>query len=221
MDVQSAARPAAPPPPLSLLFDGPDDAPLTVALAHGAGGAMDSTFLNTFAAGLAARGLRVARFEFPYMRRRRARAGGRGAPDPPAVLEACWREVIAQLGGGARLVIGGKSMGGRIASQVADAAGVRGLVCLGYPFHPPGQPQKLRTRHLATLATPTLIVQGTRDPFGGPEEVAGYALSPGIRVLWIEDGDHSFRPLKRSGRTEKGNLDEAIAAVAELIAGLA
>src|SRR5205085_1767932 len=115
-------------------------------------------------------GLRVARFELPYMRRRRARAGGRGAPDPPAVLEASWREAIAAAaaayGGDARrLVIGGKSLGGRIATHVADAAGVRGLVCFGYPFHPPKQPQKLRTAHLATLQTPMLVVQGTHDEF--------------------------------------------------------
>ncbi len=208
---------AAPP---DLLFDGPADAPLTVALAHGAGAPMDSGFMNVVARGLAARGLRVARFEFPYMARRREGAGGRGAPDRAPVLEATWLEVIDALGGGRDLVIGGKSMGGRIASHVADRGRVRGLVCMGYPFHPPGQPQKLRTAHLAELRTPTLILQGTRDDFGRPEDVAGYALSPGIRVHWIEGGDHSFKPTKASGRTEKQNVEEAIAATVDFALGL-
>jgi uncharacterized protein len=207
-----------------LLFDGPADAPLTVALAHGAGAPMDSGFMNVVARGLAARGLRVARFEFPYMARRREGGGGRGAPDPPRVLEATWLAVIEALGGGADLVIGGKSMGGRIASHVADRAHrngpVRGLVCMGYPFHPPGQPQKLRTAHLAELRTPTLILQGTRDDFGRPDDVAGYTLSPAVRVHWIEGGDHSFKPLKASGRTERGNVEEAIAATADFALSL-
>jgi len=202
-----------------LLFDGPDDAPLTVALAHGAGAPMDSGFMNVVARGLAARGLRVARFEFPYMARRRA-GGKRGAPDPPRVLEETWLAVIETLGGGTNLLIGGKSMGGRIASHVADRAGVRGLVCMGYPFHPPGQPQKLRTAHLAELRTPTLILQGSRDQFGNREDVAGYALSPAIHVHWLEGGDHSFKPLKASGRTERQNVEEAIAAAADFALSL-
>src|SRR5512134_970358 len=123
------------------LFDGDEGAPLTIALAHGAGAPMDSPFMAFFAEGLANRGYRVARFEFPYMASRRAGDGqDRRPPDPTHVLIQAWRAVIAQLGakiGPHRLVIGGKSLGGRIASMVADDAGVRGLVCLGYPFHPP------------------------------------------------------------------------------------
>ncbi|HSG39062.1 MAG TPA: alpha/beta family hydrolase, partial [Thermoanaerobaculia bacterium] len=113
--------------------------------------------------------------------------------------------------------IGGKSMGGRMASLVADEAGVRGLVCLGYPFHPPGQLEKLRTAHLKDLRTPALIVQGTRDPFGTREEVAGYELSPKIRIAWMEDGDHSLKPRKSSGRTEAGNLAAAVEEVAGFV----
>ncbi len=124
---------------------------------------------------------------------------------------------MAQLGGVERLVIGGKSLGGRIASMVADEAGVRGLVCLGYPFHPPGKPEQLRTEHLQMLRTPALIVQGTRDALGSREEVAGYRLSPSIRIAWIEEGDHSFKPRKSSGRTEAQNLSEAIARVREFL----
>jgi predicted alpha/beta-hydrolase family hydrolase len=199
-----------------LLFDGPEDAVHVVVLAHGAGGPMSSPFLNRVARGLADRGLRVARFEFPYMRARRF-GGRRGAPDREPILRQAWLEVIERLGGGPRLVIGGKSLGGRIASMVADEAGAGGLLCLGYPFHPPGKPERLRTKHLEALATPALIVQGTRDPFGSPEEVASYPLSPNIRVHWIEAGDHSFKPPARSQRTEAQNLEEAIAAAAAFV----
>lgn len=196
---------------IPLLIDGPSDAASTLVLAHGAGAPMDSPFLATLAESLAARGIRVVRFEFPYMQARRT--GGRRPPDRTPVLLAAWKQVIGQLGGGEGLSIGGKSMGGRMASMVADEVGARGLVCLGYPFHPPAKPEQLRTAHLAALRTPTLIVQGTRDPFGVPGEVAGYALSPAIRVLWIEDGDHSFKPPKSSPRTEQENLATAVDAV--------
>ena len=196
-----------------MLFDGPVEAPFTLALAHGAGAPMDSAFLTSVARAIARRGYRVARFEFPYMRARRS-GGRRGAPDRESVLRQSWLETIAALGGGDKLVIGGKSMGGRIATMVADEAGVRGLACLGYPFHPPGKPERLRTAHLAELRTPTLIVQGERDPFGTREDVANYRLSPSIEVVWMAGGDHSFKPPARSGQTEAGNLELAIAAVA-------
>ncbi|MFL6292051.1 MAG: alpha/beta fold hydrolase [Thermoanaerobaculia bacterium] len=199
------------------LFDGPDPGAqgITVVLAHGAGAPMDSPFMNTMARGLAAEGLRVARFEFPYMRARREEGRSR-PPDREPVLRAAWLAAIAELGGGERLVIGGKSMGGRFASMVADEAGARALVCLGYPFHPPGKPEKLRVEHLEHLKTPALIIQGTRDQLGTREEVAGYTLSPSIRFLWLEDGDHSFKPRASSGKTERGHLEEAVRAVAEL-----
>jgi uncharacterized protein len=111
-------------------------------------------------------------------------------------------------------------MGGRIASMVADEVGARGLVCMGYPFHPPGRPDKLRTGHLESLRTPALIVQGTRDAFGTPEDVAGYRLSPSIRVVWLEDGDHSWKPRASSGRTEAQNIGEAVAAIRDFVASL-
>ena len=97
--------------------------------------------------------------------------------------------------------------------MVADEVGARGLVCLGYPFHPPGRPEKLRTAHLETLSTPALIVQGTRDAFGTREDVAGYKLSPAIRVVWLDDGDHSWKPRASSGRTEAQNMAEALTAI--------
>jgi len=210
--------PPAPAPP-ELLLDGPANAP-TLVLAHGAGAPMDSPFLAAMAAGLAERGVRVARFEFSYMRARRE-GGGRKAPDREPELRRAWLAAIDAIDAmDATLWIGGKSMGGRIASMIADQAGVRGLVCLGYPFRPPGADPAVaakRTAHLRDLRTPTLIVQGTRDPFGGPDEVAGYALSPRIRVHWIEDGDHSLKPRKSSGRTEAQNLAEAMDAVAAFV----
>jgi predicted alpha/beta-hydrolase family hydrolase len=202
------------------LFDGPPDAALTVVLAHGAGAPMNTPFMNSVARGLAAGGHRVARFEFPYMRARRDTGRKTGAPDREPILRNSWMEAVEKLGDGGRLVIGGKSMGGRIASMVADEVGARGLVCLGYPFHPPGRPEKLRTKHLETLATPALVVQGTRDPFGTAEDVAGYRLSPAIRVAWLEDGDHSWKPRAASGRTEAQNMADAIAAIRDFLASL-
>ncbi len=178
---------------------------------------MDSPFMQRVAEGVAASGVRVIRFEFPYMQRRRTTGKG-GAPDPPRILMQSFRDAIEKVGGSGRLVIGGKSMGGRIASMVADDAAVIGVVCLGYPFHPTGKPEKTRTRHLENLRTPTLILQGTRDSFGLPEEVGRYKLSPAIRIEWIEDGDHSFKPRARSGRTEADNVRAAIALIAEFIA---
>jgi uncharacterized protein len=206
-------------PPDALIADGPADARLTLVLAHGAGAAMDSAFMNTVAAGVAGAALRVMRFEFPYMAARR-RGGRRGAPDRKPVLLQAWRDVIARLGNPAAMVIGGKSMGGRIASMVADDAGVAGLVCLGYPFHPPGNPARTRIAHLEHLRTPALIVQGERDSFGRPDEVASYALARTIRIEWIADGDHSLKPRASSGRTEAANVARAIELVREFVAGL-
>jgi predicted alpha/beta-hydrolase family hydrolase len=192
-------------------FDGPGDASLTLVLAHGAGAPMDTPFMSAFAEGLGDRGWRVARFEFAYMAARRADGRKRPPPRQDDLMRE-WRDSLRALGPGPR-VIGGKSLGGRMASLVADEVGVRGLVCLGYPFHPPGNPEKLRTAHLQGLNTPTLILQGSRDPFGSREDVAGYALSPAIRVHWAEDGDHGLKPRKASGRSESENWREAIDAI--------
>lgn len=178
---------------------------------------MDSSFMETVAHGLAGLGLRVVRFEFPYMQRRRV-DGKRRAPDAPRVLQETWRRVVASLGG--PVVIGGKSLGGRIASMIADEVDARGLVCLGYPFHPPGKPERLRVAHLEQIRTPTLIVQGTRDALGNRDEIAGYRLSPRIRVELLEDGDHSFKPRVRSGRTHEQNMEQAIRAVAAFVGSL-
>lgn len=192
---------------VNTLVDNPSGAP-TIILAHGAGAPMDSPFMNAIAAGLAAAGLRVVRFEFPYMADRRA-DGKKRPPNGAAILMDTWRAVFAEYAD-AKPFVAGKSMGGRIASMLADELGARGLVCLGYPFHPPGKPETLRVEHLEVLTTPALILQGTRDPFGTKAEVENYALSPAIDIGWIESGNHSFVPLKKSGHTEETNLAHAV-----------
>lgn len=198
------------------MIDGPADADRALLLAHGAGAPMDSPFMAAMAAGLAERGWRVLRFEFPYMAQQRL-SGRRRAPDRLPRLEQAFREQVALAGGGLPLLIGGKSMGGRVASLLVDelarSSGVRGCICLGYPFHPPGRPQQLRTEHLERLRTPTLIVQGERDSFGRRGEVEAYPLSPAIQLEWISAGDHSFKPTLRSGLTEAGNWAAAAAIV--------
>lgn len=181
---------------------------VTLVLAHGAGAPQTSPFMVTFAETLAARGLDTATFNFPYMEARRR------VPDRGPVLEACYATVVRRLAAhpgleGNRIVIGGKSMGGRIASQMAardeDASRlVSGLVFLGYPLHPPGKPGQLRTRHLPSIVQPMLCVQGARDPFGTPDElrlVFG-GLPAAVELVVVEGGDHSFKVPKKLGPSQ-------------------
>jgi len=203
---------------MEFLFDGDPAARTTILLAHGAGAGMDTAWMTAVAGKLAERGLRVARFEFAYMAGRRS-GGSRRLPPKVTLLAEEYRAAIAALPGEGRLIIGGKSMGGRAASLIADdlhaERRIAGLLCLGYPFHPTGKPETLRTGHLAQLRTPTLICQGTRDPFGTQGEVAGYALSPAIAVQWLEDGDHDLKPRKRqTGLTLDDHLSSAADAIA-------
>ncbi|NEJ00162.1 alpha/beta hydrolase family protein [Rhizobium ruizarguesonis] len=180
------------------LLQGPQDARFTILLAHGAGAPMDSASMTAAASALADACFRVARFEFAYMAARRALEGRKPPPRAEKLIPE-YEAAIAELGSGP-LIIGGKSMGGRVASMVADdlyrRGKIAGLLCLGYPFHPPGQPEKLRTGHLKGLTTPALICQGTRDEFGTRDEVRGYDLSDRIEILWLEDGDHDLKPRK-------------------------
>jgi len=206
------------------LLDGPADAAVTVLLAHGAGAPMDSASMNAAAKALAAEGLRVARFEFAYMASRRTAAGKRPPPRAESVIPE-YRAAIDALGAKGKLIIGGKSMGGRVASMIADqlhaAGSVAGLLCLGYPFHPLGKPEQLRTKHLENIKVPALIVQGTRDQMGTREEVADYRLSPAIRILWLEDGDHDLKPRKAiSGFSAADHMQAMAAAVKDFAAGL-
>ena len=185
---------------------------------------MDSAGMTALVTPLVSRGIRVVRFEFGYMAARRE--GVRRPPPRAESLAGEYRDAVAAVRGAGpvgSLLIGGKSMGGRVASLVADELAdlgyIHGLVCLGYPFHPPEKPQQLRTAHLLELRVPTLICQGTRDPFGTRDEVPGYGLPPAIDVHWLEDGDHDLRPRKAlSGRSYAENLAEAADAVAAFAA---
>ncbi|MCA0919063.1 alpha/beta family hydrolase [Pseudooceanicola nanhaiensis] len=209
---------------IQFLRNGEAPGAATVLLAHGAGAAMDTVFMTAIAEGLAARGLNVARFEFAYMAARRV--GGSKRPPPKMdLLAGEFRAAIAALDGAGPLIIGGKSMGGRVASLIAGdlhAEGrVAGLLCLGYPFHPTGKPEKLRVDHLRDLAVPTLICQGTRDPFGTRDEVAGYALSAQISVAWFEDGEHDLKPRKSvTGLTQQDHLAAACGRIADWASAL-
>jgi len=184
--------------------------PVTLILAHGAGAPMDSSFMNDMAARLARHGVNVVRFEFPYMAQRRL-DGGKRPPNPAPNLLESWREVYAEVRRHAagKLAIGGKSMGGRMASLLADELEADALVCLGYPFYAVGKPEKPRVAHLAGLNTPTLIVQGERDALGNRAAVQGYDLSPSIEVLWLAAGDHDLKPLKASGFSHEQHLEAA------------
>lgn len=185
-----------------------------LVLGHGAGAGQSSPFMGAYASQLAARGLPVATFDFAYMAR------GRKTPDRPAVLEATFRAAVrgaaAQAGmAGAPVVIGGKSMGGRIATHLAaepdawpeGAPPLGGVVVLGYPLAPPGGRRSGdRVTHLRRLTIPTLIVQGTRDAFGGPDEVREAIFTEGVTapvdIVAVAGGDHSFAVLKSSGREQ-------------------
>jgi uncharacterized protein len=167
-------------------------------LGHGAGAPQTSSFMVSFASEIAARGIDTVTFNFLYMEQRRR------VPDPNAKLEACYRAVIEamarrKLG---KLAIGGKSMGGRIASQVAalGASDAAALVLLGYPLHPPGNPEQLRAKHLPAIGAPMLFVQGSRDAFGTPEELRPVIkkLKAPAELYVVEGGDHSFKVPKRA-----------------------
>jgi predicted alpha/beta-hydrolase family hydrolase len=203
----------------------------TLVLAHGAGAGQTNRFMVQFASGLAARGVDVLTFNFLYTEQRRR------IPDRTAKLEACYRAVIAAahgygpFGGGA-MFIGGKSMGGRIATHHAAAAGddaesgegvgkiehgIKGVVLLGYPLHPPGKPDQLRAAHLAKIRAPILVLQGARDPFGTPAELQPVlaGLTADVTLHVVENGDHSLAPPKRGGVS----VDETYNELQDVIAG--
>lgn len=186
-------------------------------LAHGAGAGQHSAFMVRIANALAERGLVVITFDFPYM------AAGRKLPDPAPVLERAWRETIEAIRaapelGALPLFIGGKSMGGRMASHVAaqGTAGLAGLVFLGYPLHPPGRPQQRRDAHLPAIREPMLFVQGERDAFGTAEEIR--ALLPGLSAASslhvVPSGDHSFKVPAKGGLSQPAVEREVVEAVA-------
>jgi predicted alpha/beta-hydrolase family hydrolase len=195
---------------------------LTALLGHGAGANQLSGFMRMFARGLAERGLDVITFNFVYMEQ------GRSVPDQKSKLESCFRAVIETISKhrklrNNRLVVGGKSMGGRIASQVVAARedeplalDVSGLVFLGYPLHPPGNPAKLRVEHLEQIQKPMLFVQGTRDALGTPEEIQPFVkdLRPPAKIFAIEGGDHSFKAPKKFGLPQENVYQAAMDEIA-------
>ncbi len=199
--------------------DQPREAPAaSLILAHGAGAPMDSPFMQRMTELLVARGVAVYRFEFGYMAARRG-DGRRRPPEPQARLLAQWRSVYQAVRQqtAVPLAVGGKSMGGRMASLLCDELGADALVCLGYPFHAAGKQDKPRVAHLAGLRTPALIVQGERDALGNRETVAGYRLSPAISIEWLGAADHDLKPLKRSGFSHDQHLERAADRVAAFI----
>lgn len=202
-----------------LFVSGPATGPVLI-LAHGAGAPATSPFMTLIAELLEQRDVATARFEFAYMAARRD--GGKRRPPPKAEKlmgeYAAILDVIESRFPARPLFVGGKSMGGRIASMAADqlyeTRRIRGLVCLGYPFHPVGKPEHTRTAHLESLSCPALIVQGERDPFGNRQDVEGYSLSARIALHWAGDGDHDLGPRGGMGYTRRGNLEAAADAIA-------
>ena len=190
----------------------------TLILAHGAGAPMDSEFMQNMAQSLAERGVAVLRFEFAYMAARRL-DGKKRPPNPQVKLLEQWREVYAQVRQqvAGPLAIGGKSMGGRMASLLADELSADALVCLGYPFYAVGKPEKPRVAHLSDLRTPTLIIQGERDALGDRQAVADYTLSETIKLCWLTAGDHDLKPLKSSGFTHQQHMQTAADAIAQFL----
>lgn len=187
-------------------------------MAHGAGAGQDSTFLERLRDALAERGVQTLAIEFAYLQQMRREARRRPPPRVERLVEelARWCDILTHHAL-PPLWLGGKSMGGRVASLLAARDGAPGLILCGYPFHPPRKPESLRLAHWPLIASPTLVVQGSRDPFGSRDEIAGYDLG-GARVHLLEDGDHDWQPRRASGRTQVSLIDEAAEAIAGFMA---
>jgi predicted alpha/beta-hydrolase family hydrolase len=190
-------------------------------LAHGAGKGASNSFLETIAQSAVNSGVRVVRFNFPYMEGM-LRTGKRKPPNSGEVLRKCFSDVIShcieiEQVPAKYIIVGGKSMGARAASMIADKHQVGGVVCLSYPFHPPRKLQPLRITHLQTIQTPTLICQGEKDRNGTREEVEQFSLSKSIKFHWLADGDNNFIPRNTSGRTQQENMADAMEAINRFI----
>ncbi len=203
---------------MSFLFDNAAESWCTLIFAHGAGAPMDSAFMQEMTQCLQALGVSVVRFEFPYMAQRR-RDSVRRPPNQAAVLLETWRTVYAEVRAkvAGPIAIAGKSMGGRMASMLADELQVDALVCLGYPFYPAGKIDRPRIEHLTDLRTATLIVQGERDALGAKLVVQQYTLSPAIELEWLAFADHDLKPLKRSGFTHEQYMTYSAQRVVEFL----
>jgi predicted alpha/beta-hydrolase family hydrolase len=182
----------------------------TFVFAHGAGAGQDSEFMQLMAGELAKHNINVIRFNFAYMQLA-LELGKRRPPDRADKLLAHFNTVLSEIDSELPIFIGGKSMGGRMASMLLEESAAKGCICMGYPFHPPGKPEKLRTQHLLSMNKPVLILQGERDNFGNRDEIGSFNLSQQIQVSYLADGDHSFKPRKASGHHFEANLHKAIA----------
>lgn len=188
-------------------------------IAHGAGAGQDSIFMDMLRRSLAEKGVRTLAIEFAYMQRMREENRRR----PPSKAErlvdemAGWCDIVSQVET-VSIWLGGKSLGARVASMVAARDGAAGLALCGYPFHPPGRPERTRLAHWPALTCPTLVVQGTRDPFGSRDEVIGYDLPAHARVHFLADGEHDWKPRRASGRTQAQLIDEGASAIAAAMA---
>ncbi|OJT01503.1 alpha/beta hydrolase [Marinobacter nauticus] len=198
-------------------------------LAHGAGAPMDSPFMEHLSEALERHGVATVRFEFPYMARRRE-DGRKRPPDRMPVLLDSFRAEVArvrdEVGEDCLILVGGKSMGGRVASMLAsdNAPDISGVICYGYPFHPPGKPDRWRIDHFSTVGCPMMIIQGTRDPFGKPEEVAAQGEMPGLsRLRWLDGGNHDFQTPARHPGSQATLIEQAASEtgrfIQELLAG--
>jgi predicted alpha/beta-hydrolase family hydrolase len=212
------------PAPMEYLWTGPDESSSVLILAHGAGAPMDSPFMDAIADGVAAAGIRCVRFEFPYMAGRR-HGGKKRPPDRQPVLLDHFQKVIRHVSETApkpnSVYIGGKSMGGRMATLLAAQTDenplFQAVLCLGYPFHPPGKPEKTRTDHFPDISCPVLVCQGDRDPFGTRAEIENYALPSHVQVHWLPDGNHDLAPRVKSGFTRDQNLAATITAMVDFM----
>ncbi|PPA30222.1 alpha/beta hydrolase [Aeromonas jandaei] len=202
-----------------VIREGAVDAPVRILLAHGAGAGMEHAFLAELSRLLAGPDIEVVRFNFPYMSKR-ALDGKRRPPDRQPVLLDHWREMVREFAH-PRLFLAGKSMGGRMAAEISDEIycemDAAGLLILGYPFHPPAQPDRWRGEVLKQIKTPTLLLQGERDTFGSRVELADFPFSSAVSVHWLTDGDHGFKPRKSSGLCEQDNLQQAASRIRQFV----
>ena len=188
----------------------------TFVFAHGAGAGQNSEFMQQIAEGLVKHNINVVRFNFAYMQLAED-LGKRRPPDRAEKLLDHFKKVLSEGDDRLPIFIGGKSMGGRMASMLLQESAAIGCICMGYPFHPPSKPEKLRTSHLETINKPVLILQGERDSFGTREEISSYNLSTQVQVSYLTDGDHSFKPRKASGFSLDGHINLAITQTAKFI----
>lgn len=207
----------------NIIIDGPENADYTFVFAHGAGAGMEHEFMQGFAEQLAACDIKVIRFEFPYMQKRRI-DGKKYPPNRQPQLVDAYKELLSELSIQNNLIIGGKSMGGRIASLVAaeeaDKFNIKALICLGFPFYAPKKnrlPEESRGQHLYQIKTPSLILQGQRDNFATDIELQAMPLSEHVNSYILPDGDHSFKPRVKSGFTLEQNIQTAVSQIQHFI----